>query len=47
MSATFWNLRRRKAAELARQQAAKNVEAPYKIEPAEEKKPAKKVKKNG
>ena len=41
MSATFWNMRRRKAAELARQQAAKSAE------PAEEKKPAKKVKKNG
>lgn len=49
MSATFWNIRRRRAAEIARQQqAARDAEAPYKVEPAEaEKKPAKKVKKHG
>jgi hypothetical protein len=46
MSCTFWNLRRRRAAELAKQQAAEK-EAPYKVEPAEEKKPTKKVKKDG
>lgn len=47
MSATFWNIRRRRAAELAKQQAVKDSEAPYKLEPAEEVKKPKKVKKNG
>lgn len=43
MSATFWNMRRRKAAELAKKQSVKKIETPA----AEEKKPLKKVKKNG
>lgn len=51
LSATFWNIRRRKrAAELAKQQAAVEAAAPYKLEPAVEevKAPKKKaVKKDG
>jgi len=42
MSATFWNLRRRKAKELAEQEVSREEIQ----EPKEEKKPAKKVKKN-
>ena len=45
MSCTFWLKRKKRAAELAKQQAAKEAAVPYKLEPAEEKKP-KKVKKH-
>lgn len=48
MSATFWIRRKKKAAELAKQQAAAETAAPYKVEPAGEevKKPKKGVKKH-
>ncbi len=42
ISCTFWNLRRRKAKELAEQEVSREEIQ----EPKEEKKPAKKVKKN-
>lgn len=48
MSCTFWIRRKKRAAELAQEQAAKEAAAPYKVEPVEEevKKPKKGVKKN-
>lgn len=44
MSCTFWNMRRRKRAELAKQAPIEAEQVP-KEEAKEEKKPAKKVKK--
>lgn len=48
LSATFWIRRKKKAAELAKEQAAKEAAAPDKVEPVEGevKKPKKGVKKN-
>lgn len=46
MSCTFWLRRKKKAAELAKKQVDREVATPYKVEPIEEVKRPKKVKKD-